>query len=204
MRLALPSLVCAALACSASSERDTDEAATTTETGELTPELFYLPLACGAAVRVGQGNDHPFSHHDELRFAFDLLVPTGTDVLAMAAGEVTHVHNAVRPGDPCHQGGDETCRPYANYVVLRHGDGTSTIYKHLHDATAAVGARLPRGALLGRSGTTGWSTTPHLHVMRMGPCPAVECPSIALAFADVPGDGVPITGQALVSMNCQE
>lgn len=200
MRLALPLLASAALACSPGDDAHSDASTT----GDPPAIAFYLPLACDTHVRVGQGNDEPFSHHDELRFAYDLLVPSDTAVLAMAAGEVTHVNNSIRPGDPCHQGGDESCRPFANYVVLRHADGTSAIYKHLNDALVDVGDHLPRGALLGRSGTTGWSTTPHLHVMRMGPCPAVECPSIALAFADVPGDGVPITGQDLVSMNCDE
>ncbi|MBK9755917.1 MAG: M23 family metallopeptidase [Nannocystis sp.] len=199
MRLAL--LAALALACNA-----TDEPGDTIadSTGELAPEAFWLPLACGATSRVGQGNDNPFSHHDELRFAFDLLLVRGSPVHAMADGIVTHVKNDVRPGDPCRDGGDERCRDHANLVVLLHDDGTSTLYKHLDDALATVGNRLARGALLGRSGTTGWSTTPHLHVMRMDPCAAIECPSIALAFVDVPGDGVPVTGQDLKSMNCPE
>lgn len=200
MRLALlPALL---LACAGDSS---DTPTTASSTGELAPpDSFYLPLACGSEVIVGQGNNNSFSHHDELRFAFDLLVPTDTEVLAMADGVVTHVKNDIRPGDPCHDGGDEACRPSANYVVLRHGDATSTLYKHLNDALVAPGARLRRGDLLGRSGTTGWSTTPHVHVMRMDPCPEPECPSIALAFADVPGDGVPITGQHVTAMNCPD
>ena len=199
MRLAL--LAALALACNAG---DGSGAAMDASTGELAPETFWLPLACGATTRVGQGNDNPFSHHDELRYAFDLLLVRGSPVHAMADGIVTHVKNDVRPGDPCRDGGDEHCRDHANLVVLRHDDGTSTLYKHLDDALATVGNRLARGALLGRSGTTGWSTTPHLHVMRMGPCAEIECPSIALAFVDVPGDGVPVTGQDLTSMNCPE
>lgn len=200
MRLAL--LLSGLLACGAD---DDDPASGASSTGELAPpEIFYLPLTCGTHVRVGQGNNNPFSHHDELRHAFDLLLALDTPVLAMAAGVVTHVNNQVRPGDPCHDGGDEVCRPFANFVVLRHADGTSTLYKHLNDALVEVGAQLPRGALLGRSGTTGWSTTPHLHVMRMGPCADAECPSIPLAFADAPGDGVPITGQDLTAMNCPD
>ncbi len=196
MRLAL--LLSLLLACGDSSD-------SSDSTGALAPpDGFDLPLACGSEVVVGQGNDNPFSHHDELRFAFDLLIPVDTAVLAMAEGVVTHVKNDIRPGDPCHDGGDERCRPSANYVVLRHGDATSTLYKHLNDALVAPGAHLQRGDLLGRSGTTGWSTTPHVHVMRMDPCAEPECPSIALAFADVPGDGVPITGQRVTSMNCPD
>lgn len=188
MRPALASLVLASLlACGADDDAE---------------PTFYLPLACNSTVRVGQGNNNPFSHHDDLRYAFDLLIPLDTEVLAMADGVVTHINDDNRPGDPCHEGGDQSCQPFANFVVVRHADGTSTIHKHLNDVLVAEGASLARGDLLGRSGTTGWSTTPHVHVMRMGPCAMVECPSIPLAFADVPGDGVPITGQDVTSMNC--
>jgi len=70
----------------------------------------------------------------------------------------------------------------------------SVLYKHLDTVAVAEGAGVARGELLGGSGSTGWSTMPHLHVMRMQPCDSLQCPSIALAFADVPDGGMPITG----------
>jgi hypothetical protein len=97
--------------------------------------------------------------------------------------------------------GDESCFDLANLVVLSHADGTTTLYKHLNTVAVAEGATVSRGDVLGLSGSTGWSLTPHLHVMRMQACDEIQCPSIPLAFADVP-DGVPVTGQFITSMNC--
>ncbi len=204
----LVGLLALALACEARDPaNEPDEALTGTTLEHTTgdspvPTTYWLPLACGMTATVGQGNNSDFSHVGDARHAFDILLALDTPVHAMAAGLVLHVQDDNRPGDPCHDGGDESCFALANLVVLLHDDGTTTLYKHLERVLVAEGAQVAGGAVLGRSGSTGWSTTPHLHVMRMGLCDAVQCPSIAMAFADVPGDGVPITGQQVTAMRC--
>jgi hypothetical protein len=171
--------------------------------GEPAPVEYWLPLACGATARVGQGNASDFSHTGDATYAFDILLALDTPVHAMADGTVLHIRDDNEPGDPCHDGGDESCFDLANLVVLLHGDGTTTLYKHLNTVAVAVGSAVARGDVLGLSGSTGWSLTPHLHAMRMQLCDEIQCPSIPLAFADVPDDGVPITGQLVTSMNCR-
>lgn len=52
---------------------------------------------------------------------------------------------------------------YGNVVVLDHGDGTETRYAHLSAITVRVGQGLRQGDVLGRVGSTGASTGPHLH-----------------------------------------
>jgi hypothetical protein len=163
------------------------------------PVEFWLPLQCGTRAQVGQGNFSDFSHNGLASHAFDILLALDTPVMAMAAGEVVHVRDENRPGDPCHDGGDESCFDFANLVVLRHADGTLTLYKHLNEALVAEGAPVERGALLGRSGSTGWSTRPHLHVMRMEDCGGSNCQSIALEFVEA---GVPETGDFVTAAPC--
>lgn len=158
------------------------------------PVEFWLPLVCGTQAQVGQGNFSDFSHTGLSAFAFDILLDPDTPVLAMAAGEVVSVRDETRPGDPCHAGGDQGCFEFANLVVLRHADGTLTLYKHLNAALVTVGMQVGRGALLGRSGSTGWSTRPHLHVMRMVDCGGDHCQSIGLEFVEA---GVPATGDVV-------
>jgi murein DD-endopeptidase MepM/ murein hydrolase activator NlpD len=202
------------LACNASDPGDdpgtdasTTDASTTdvtdasgTSTGELTPpDGYWLPLACGATARVGQGNDSDFSHNGLRRYAFDILLAPDTPVHAMAGGVVWYVYADNQPGDPCHDGGDEQCQPYANLVALRHGDGASSVYKHLNSVAVGVGERVARGGVVGGSGSTGWSTTPHVHVAREQDCGEVQCQSIPLEFVDA---GVPVTGQRVTSANC--
>lgn len=162
---------------------------------------YHLPLACGQTVRVGQGNASDFSHTGLATYAFDLNVALDTPILAMAAGAVLYTHAATGPGDPCWAGGDEACQPYANLVVLGHADGAATLYKHLSTVAVAVGDVVARGDVLGGSGSTGWSTRPHVHVARQSDCGADLCQTIPLAFVEA---GVPHTGDIVTSANCRQ
>ncbi len=78
----------------------------------------------------------------------DLAAPLGTPVRAARTGIVT------RAG---------WWGTYGNVVTLDHGDGTETRYAHLSAVLVRVGQALRQGDVLGRVGSTGASTGPHLH-----------------------------------------
>lgn len=78
----------------------------------------------------------------------DFTVPTGTSVKAVAAGTV------VESG----WGG-----AYGYQVVIRHADGMYTQYGHLSSLTVRAGQTVSAGRQVGRSGSTGNTTGPHLH-----------------------------------------
>jgi murein DD-endopeptidase MepM/ murein hydrolase activator NlpD len=78
----------------------------------------------------------------------DIEALMGTPVVAAASGTVTIA---------CAQNG------YGNVVYIDHGNGLSTRYGHLSQIDATVGQRIERGETLGRVGSTGRSTGPHLH-----------------------------------------
>ena len=52
---------------------------------------------------------------------------------------------------------------YGCYVTVDHGGGISTLYAHLSQYYVGVGQSVSRGSALGRMGSTGRSTGPHLH-----------------------------------------
>ncbi|MFF2995138.1 transglycosylase family protein [Streptomyces sp. NPDC057950] len=85
----------------------------------------------------------------------DFPVPTGTSVKAVAAG---HVVSAGWGGS------------FGYQVVIRHADGRFTQYAHLSAISVKDGQSVGEGQRIGRSGSTGNSTGPHLHFeVRTGP-----------------------------------
>lgn len=173
-------------------------------TMEEPPELdgYYLPLPCGTAAQVTQGNNGALSHNGLSAYAFDFGLPLGSSLVAIADGVVTHAFGDTGPGDPCYNGGGMECSGFANYVTLLHADGTKSIYMHLQTVSVGVGENVSIGSEVGLSGSTGWSTGRHAHIMRMEECGGYYCQSVPLAFSDVAGDGVPVSGDMVTSGNC--
>ncbi|WP_434418605.1 peptidoglycan DD-metalloendopeptidase family protein [Nannocystis pusilla] len=173
--------------------------ACTTDEPPAPPEGYFLPLACGMSAKITQGNDGGVSHQGKDFYAFDFGLGLGTPLLAMADGTVHHIFDETGPGDPCYNGGGPECGPYGNLVVILHGDNTSSYYKHLNEVHVSLGQVVTRGQTIGLSGSTGYSTGPHAHVMRQENCGQAKCQSIELSFVEC---GVPTQGQTVTSMNC--
>jgi LysM repeat protein len=82
----------------------------------------------------------------------DLASSYGASVYASAAGEVI-----ISRADGGYNGG------YGNYIVLRHDNGTQTLYAHLSENHVSVGQTVAQGEVIGAEGSTGRSTGTHLH-----------------------------------------
>ena len=78
----------------------------------------------------------------------DFGIPTGTEVFAVGRGRVVLSRMRILTG-------------YS--VILEHGPGIYTLYYHLDSVLAIEGAIVETGAVIGLSGSTGFSTGPHLH-----------------------------------------
>jgi murein DD-endopeptidase MepM/ murein hydrolase activator NlpD len=83
--------------------------------------------------------------------AVDFGAPIGTPILAAAAGEVI----VSKPSG--WNGG------YGAYVVIRHPNGTQTLYAHNSQNYVGVGEYVSAGQTIAAMGDTGRSTGPHLH-----------------------------------------
>lgn len=81
----------------------------------------------------------------------DLAAPLGTTVYASAAGEV------IISRDSGWNGG------YGNYIVVRHDNGTQTLYSHLGSNSVSVGQSVAQGSAIGTVGLTGKTTGAHVH-----------------------------------------
>ena len=59
--------------------------------------------------------------------------------------------------------GGNPCCSYGFYVIVEHGDGTSTLYGHLAQIAVTEGQVVTTGQLVGFGGNTGYATGNHLH-----------------------------------------
>jgi len=125
-------------------------------------DAFYtMPLEVNG---IGQGPNGSFSHTNSE--AWDIAAPVGTWVRASRGGKVMFSRDT--EADTCdptiHDVEDPLCA--GNGVVIRHSDGIDTTYWHFDQGGSNVveGSRVGRGALIGLSGNTGYSTGPHVHL----------------------------------------
>ncbi len=79
----------------------------------------------------------------------DIANPSEPPIYAADAGSVIHA------------GWDNT--GYGNMVMIDHGNGFTTLYGHLSQIWVTVGQTVNKGDAIGREGSTGHSTGPHLH-----------------------------------------
>jgi murein DD-endopeptidase MepM/ murein hydrolase activator NlpD len=107
------------------------------------------PVAGGDETDSFGGRRDPFGGgSSEFHSGQDISAERGTPVFAAATGMVKFAGT---------QGG------YGQIVILDHGNGLTTRYGHLSKLEVTAGQELTRGATVGRVGSTGRSTGPHLH-----------------------------------------
>jgi murein DD-endopeptidase MepM/ murein hydrolase activator NlpD len=84
----------------------------------------------------------------------DFGSPEGTKIVAALSGTVIGTGNT---------DAFPNCYSYGKWVLVKHGNGLTSIYAHLSYIGVSTGDAVPTGGLLGYSGKTGYATGPHLH-----------------------------------------
>jgi len=111
---------------------------------------LLFPLSIPAAISSVFGwRMHPISGDARFHSGTDLAAPMGTPVLAAYAGQVVLA---------------DLLGGYGLAVALEHNKGTAqTLYAHLSEIFVQSGEVVKQGDVIGRVGSTGNSTGPHLH-----------------------------------------
>ncbi len=106
------------------------------------------PLATNEISSGFGGRPDPFTEEAAFHQGIDFSSAKGSDVFATAPGLV--VFAGPRGG-------------YGNTVEIEHGYGLRTRYGHLSKIAVPIGFQLARGEVIGKVGSTGRSTGPHVH-----------------------------------------
>jgi murein DD-endopeptidase MepM/ murein hydrolase activator NlpD len=146
-----------------------DEAAWKAQEDELLAEskrIADLLKAASAAQTVKQGSGelswpvvgavtsgfgyriHPIFHVRKMHTGIDIDADMGDAIKAAAGGTVVSAD---------WRGG------YGKCVVISHGGGIATLYGHMSVIGVSAGETVKRGEVIGKVGSTGYSTGPHLH-----------------------------------------
>ncbi len=110
--------------------------------------LFIRPVEGRITTQFGlyrytNGSKTPTRHT-----GVDLAIAKGTPVPASNSGRVLYAGPVIISG---------------NTVVIEHGGGLKTYYMHLDSIDVSEGDMVKKGDMIGKVGTTGYSTGPHLH-----------------------------------------
>ena len=101
------------------------------------------PVVSGYGMRF-----HPILRRNQMHRGIDIAAPTGAVIKAAGAGTV--VFAGWKSG-------------YGKVVVVDHGGGLSTTYAHCSSLVVSAGQSVRQGQSVGRVGSTGMATGPHLH-----------------------------------------
>lgn len=92
---------------------------------------------------------HPFYKSLASHQGVDYTVPTGSRVFATADGKVKEVKTRKTTS--------------GRYIIIDHGSGYETQYSHLSRIDVKKGQKVRRGDIIGLTGNSGLSLSPHLH-----------------------------------------
>ena len=110
---------------------------------------FKWPCPSGSRITSGFGDrESPTEGASSNHKGIDISASTGADIIAAADGEVVISTYSYSAG---------------NYIMIDHGGGVSTVYMHCSKLLVGVGAKVTKGQVIAKVGSTGYSTGSHLH-----------------------------------------
>jgi len=116
-------------------------------TGEVVSEVdktIAWPVQGVITLEFGQSSGYQVFHT-----GIDVANSQGTPITPFMQGEVVYA--------------GEIFWGYGKHIIINHGDNIRSIYAHLDKIFVFKGQKVNIGDEIGRMGSTGWSTGPHLH-----------------------------------------
>ncbi len=112
---------------------------------------FNFPFKKPFIITQGYGKTSFSSHYKGgVHNGIDFVAQGSKSIIAPANGKIKATGNMGRYG-------------YGKWVAIDHGNGLVTLYGHLSIVKVSRGEKIKQGETLGKMGSTGFSTGPHLH-----------------------------------------
>lgn len=127
--------------------KGSDSSATTTTAVDTTDLALIWPTTGSVTSSFGT-RVHPITGHSRDHTGLDIGNVADTSVWAAESGTVIYSGRL---------GG------YGETVIVDHGSGVTTVYAHMSSRSVAKATSISQGAEVGKMGSTGYSTGPHLH-----------------------------------------
>jgi len=122
--------------------------------------VYSYPWPKGKSFRVDNGFNGYGAHTGIWAYGVDFKMKVGSPICAARSGVVVGVEQGFSKG-----GNDPALGNKANYIYIKHNDGSIARYLHIKRKGARVrlGQKVKIGQVIALSGNVGWSTDPHLH-----------------------------------------
>lgn len=110
---------------------------------------FIWPCPASSRITSGfGGRSSPTEGASTDHKGIDIGASSGSSILAAASGTVVIATYSYSAG---------------NYIMINHGGGVYTVYMHCSSLGVSEGQEVKQGQTIGKVGSTGYSTAPHLH-----------------------------------------
>jgi len=117
-------------------------------TGEIS-NTISSPMVWPTTGRVSLEFGKPHLPYQLLHTGIDLANNKGTDITPFMEGTVTYAA--------------ETKTGYGKHIIIDHGNNLTSLYGHLDKILVYKGQKVTIDQVIGKMGSTGWSTGNHLH-----------------------------------------
>lgn len=129
--------------------KELEKKGATEEFNNLANASLGWPTASRKITAYYHDADYPFRATIGEHSGLDLGVKMGTTVMAAEAGYVAKVGLGTKW--------------YGNYIMIIHNNNLATLYAHLSSVNVKNDQYVSKGQVIGASGSTGFSSGPHLH-----------------------------------------
>jgi murein DD-endopeptidase MepM/ murein hydrolase activator NlpD len=115
---------------------------------QTTSSLVVFPVVSPKISSLFGKRNHPVLGNQLHHGGIDLAAPEKSHVRVVLDGQVVFAGRYAG---------------YGKLITVEHSSGRTTLYGHLSEISVNVGQRISAGEVIGRVGSTGISTGPHLH-----------------------------------------